>query len=84
MKEGDTKNVQCPHGYLIDDDDTEPASTTSDQTLSTCTCNDTTVPAVCELSPVYCSRRSCPDFQVTGFLIHENVAVANMQMPVMP
>lgn len=83
-KEGDEVNVQCPHGYLVDNNNTEPADTTLNQRVSTCTCNDTTVPAVCELSPVHCSRRSCPDFQVTGFLVHENVAIANMQMHVMP
>lgn len=66
MKEGDTVDVQCPQGYLVDDDSVEPASTISNQTTSICTCNDTAVPAICELSPVNCSRRSCvPHFTVT-------------------
>lgn len=65
MKEDDTVDVQCPQGYLIDDDSVEPASTTFSQRTSACTCNDTAVPAVCELSPVHCSRRSCENFTVT-------------------
>ena len=64
FKEFDSVEVQCPAGYLVDNDASEPAGTSAVTAFSSCECTEDGNLFDCALSPVRCSRRSCPDYTV--------------------